>query len=430
MRTALLLFTLVLCAPLFAATDVEQATSHNLALAPSLLGAKNACNAPARLPSGDDIFFVADARIVSLIPQVGNATSDLSNASVLWSWSASFPQEARFSIREDERCPAGEIRYSAPSSPSLSGTLSYLYGNSTETLLLSANGANPAPLDLSATKLSDSDYLQPFAPLSLALRADISVAYSFSKSIYSYRCTSMDGYTGCGCERNYDFGARTFKRSVFDARNFSVEVGPNSIFWLNPPLSSRLSGDGDGKVALFARRLPANISLAFRGKEIASVQPYSFSVRTGSCGEAIVDRGFSPSYVGASGVFINTSAPIFPSQLVDKDASYVPFYLAFPWQANAGRANFTIVLDDAFSNRQGFPREFSVREPAPFYPASDASGSDGAMERRQASDGATAAAFPAQEQQGAFPDFSIIAAAFAFPIAIGAAALCRHMEWM
>ena len=430
MRMAFLLFIIVLFAPLFSVAEMGQASSQNTALAPSLLGAENACSAPSRLPSEDDIFSVADARIVSLIPQVGNTTSDLANASILWSWSAAFPSEARFSIRDEARCPAGEIRYFSPSSPTLSGALSYSYGNSTETLPLSATSANPIPLNLSATKLADADFLQPFASLSFILRADLSIIYSFSKSSYAYRCSDMDGYTGCGCEKNHDNGFRTFKRSLSDARNFSVEVGPNSLLWLNPPLSSRLAGNGDGKVALFARRLPANLSLAFRGKEIANAQPYSFSVATGPCGEAIVGREFSSSDDAATGVFINTSAPIFPSQLVDKNASYLPFYLEFPWQADAGRANFTIVFEDAFSHQQIFSREFSVREPTPFSSLPGAAGEGGAMEKREASDDATSAAYPTRQQQAAFPDFSIIAVAFAFPLAIGALALSRRLEWL
>ena len=35
-----------------------------------------------------------------------------------------------------------------------------------------------------------------------------------------------------------------------------------------------------------------------------------------------------------------------------------------------------------------------------------------------------------RQQQAAFPDFSIIAVAFAFPLAIGAVALCRRLEWL
>jgi len=452
MKIAFFISLLLLCAPIFAVADVGQASFHNIAIASSLLGAKNACNAPLHLPSSDDIFFVADVRIVSLIPQVGNATSDLSNASVLWSWSADFPQEARFSIREEERCPAGEIRYSAPSNPSLSGAISYLYGNSTETLLLSSASANPIPLNLSAGKLIDADFLQPFANLPLTLHAALSVAYSFSKSSYSYQCVSKDGYVGCGCEGTFYRGIRTFQRNFSDARNFSVEVGPNSLLWLNPPLSSRLSGNETGKIALFARRLPANISLVFRGKEIAAAQPYSFSTRTGGCGEKIVGRTFSPQQASLQGVFMNTSAPIFPSQLVDKNASYFPFYLEFPWHADAGKANFTIAYEDAFSIQQEFSREFFVREPTQFSSTLGASstgeamektaaggeaeieksatGSNGAMEKRKASDDATAAAYPARAQPGAFPDFSLVAAAFAFPLAIGAAAVARRLEWL
>ena len=429
MKTALFALLLLLCAPAFAATEAEQASYFNIALAPSLLGAANACGAPSRLPTEDDIFSVADARIVSVIPQIGNATSDLSNASVAWSWSADFPQEARFSIRDDVRCPAGEIRYSMPSSPALSGALSYEYGNSTETLALSSAGANPLPLDLGAEKLTGADFMQLFAPLSISLSAAISVSFSFAKSGYSYRCSGEDGYSGCGCERNYEYGSRTFWKNVSDARNFSVETGPNSIFWLNPPLSSRLSGNESGKLALFARRLPASISLFFRGKEIAAAKPYSFSVKAGECGEKAVERQFSPPSRKSAIVSISTGEPIFPSQLVDKDASYAPFYMEFPWNAEDGKANFTIILVDAFSHRQEFLREFAVREPVPFSLPPGAAGGGGAMEKREASGAATAAAYPARAQQAAFPDFSVISAAFAFPLAIGAAALARRLEW-
>jgi len=430
MRTAIFVPLFLLCASLSAATEVEMASDHNTALAPSLLGAKNACNAPSRAPTNDDIFSVADARIVSLIPQVGNATADLPNASVVWSWSADFPKEARFPILDDDRCPEGEIRYFAPSAPSLAGELSYSYGNSNETIALSSDGKNPAPLGLGAGKLSEADFLQPFARLSLALNASISVDYSFSKSSHSYGCTSINGYVACGCERNYAQGIRTFARNVSDARNFSVEVGPNSLLWLNPPLSSRLSGAENGKMVLFARRLPADISLVFRGREIASVRPYSFSTMAGPCGQAVVERVFSPSGRGSTEASIRRGGPIFPSQLVEKDASYIPFYLEFPWRAEAGKANFTVICEDAFQGRQNFSREFYVREPEPFSPSSGATGGKGAMEKREASDHETAAAYPARAPQGAFPDFSIMALAFAFPLAIGAAALCRHLEWL
>jgi hypothetical protein len=237
----------------------------------------------------------------------------------------------------------------------------------------------------------------------------------------------MGDYAACGCERSFSSGTRTFAREASHSRNFSVEVGPVSFLWLNPPLSSRLAGNGTGKLALFARRLPAGISLAFRGKEIASARPYSFSVRTGECGEQIVERQFSPAQVSPT-AFINASEPIFPPQLVVKNASYVPFYLEFPWHAGAGRGNFTIIFEDAFSHRQAFAREFFVREPRPFSPSPGAPQSGGAMEARAASGEASAAAYPARAQQGAFPDFSPIAAAFAIPIALLAAALARRLE--
>jgi len=402
-----------------AAPDVERASLHNLALAPFLLGAQNACNAPVRMPTESDIFSVADARVVSLVPQAGNTTSDLANASVIWSWSASFPAQARFSIREDERCPAGAISYNSPSSPSFSGALAYRYGNSTETAQLSLN---PVRLNLSAEKLTEEDFSAPFANLSVSLSGTVSVTYSFSKSSYSYACKEINGYIGCGCEQKYESGLRTFSKPLEDSRNFSVEAGPVSMLWLNPPLQSRLEGQGEGKVAFFARRLPSGILFSFSGNGIANSFPYSFSTSTGPCGEKIVERAFSPS----GSAFFNTSAPIAPFQLVGKNASYFPFYAEFPWHASAGKAEFEIIFEDAFSHSETFVRNFSVRQATQLYSA----GSSLAMLQQPADDKGTGASFPALQKQGAFPDFAVLAAAFALPLAIGAAALCRRLEWL
>ena len=417
---------LLLCAQAFAAMEVEQSSSYNLALAPSLLGAPNSCGAPVRAPAEGDIFSVADARIVSLVPQAGNATSDLSNVSALWSWSADFPSVASFSFRDENRCPAGEIRYFAPSRPSLSGRLAYSYGNSTVEIPPSSIGPSPAPLNLSQSKLAAADFSQPFARLSLSLDATISISYSFSKSGYSYQCASQGGYTGCGCVGEYSHGTRAFSREVSHNRDFSVETGPDSLLWLNPPLSSRLSGNESAEVALFARRLPASIAVVSGGTEIASFSPYSFSLRTGECGEEIAEREFSPAQAPSAGAFISTSAPISPYQLVEKNASYVPFYFKFPWRASAGKANVTINSEDAFGHHQAFSRGFFVREPAPLS-SEDGAAVGGAMVERAASESETSASFPAHAQEGAFPDLSVLAVAFALPIALAAAALCRRM---
>jgi len=412
--------------------SVEQASAYNLALAPSLLGAQNACNAPVRTPSEESIFSVADARIVAVVPQVGNTTSDLANASLLWSWSASCPLQARFSIREDGRCPAGEIIYFSPSAPSFSGELSYKYGNSTETVPLSPHSQNPVQLGLDAGKLAEEDFAAPFAGLSASLSGTILVSYSFSKSEYSYGCSGANGYSWCGCSLGRTAGTRVFSVPVSHARNFSVETGPVSLLWLNPPLQSRLSGSGEGKLAFFARRLPANISFVFSGREIAFVQPYSFSTRIGQCGERAVEREFAP----AGSASANSSAPIFPSQLVEKNASYLPYYVQFNWSAQPGRSEFSVLFEDAFSHQENFTRNFSVRQAAQASPGSfgppfeSAAGPAGAMGRQPADDDSTGAAYPAQQTQSSYPGFSLLAAAFALPLAIGAAALCRRLEWL
>lgn len=432
-KAALLIF---LCSCSSAVPSVEQAGAYNLALAPLLLGAQNACNAPVRTPSEENIFSVADARIVALVPQVGNTTSDLANASLIWGWSASFPQQARFPVREDERCPAGEIIYFSPSAPSFSGELSYRYGNSTETVQLSSHSPSPVPLSLGAGKLAEADFAAPLANLSISLDGTISVSYSFSKSAYSYGCSGSNGYSWCGCSLGSAQGTRAFSTPLSHARNFLVETGPVSALWLNPPLQSRLSGSGEGKLVFFARRLPASISFSFAGREIANSSLYLFSTRTGQCGEQAVEREFVPS----GSAFANSSAPIFPSQLVEKNASYFPFYVQFNWSAQPGRSEFAILLEDAFSSQEKFARNFSVRQvtqlpsagqPAAFGPLSGpAAGPSGAMGQHPADDDSTGAAYPSQQKQAAYPDFSLLAAAFALPLAIGAAALCRRLEWL
>jgi hypothetical protein len=430
MRLVQAAFIILLCSCLSCVPDVETAYSHNLALAPSLIGAKNACHAQERTPSDGDLFVVADARIVSILPQAGNVTSDLSNASILWSYSASFPPQARFSIGQDARCPAGEIRYFSPSPISFSGTLSYHYGNSSETLQLSSLGPNPVPLNLSEGKLTEGDFSNPYASLQVFLDASISVAYQFSKTHYSYGCTGIGGgYIGCGCTLSREMGVRTFQKSISHARNFSVEAGPVFALWLNPPLASRLDGAGEGKVAFFARRMPARISFSFAGMQVGKAQPYSFSMHTGVCGEKIAEREFN---MESGDVFLNTSAPLFPFQLVGKNASYIPFYAEFPWAASAGKAEFETVFQDAFSHEQVFLRNFTVRRPAEFleYGSARAPILSGAMETRSATDDATASAYPPQQQSAAFPDFSVLAVAFSAPLCIGAFAICRHLQWL
>jgi hypothetical protein len=436
-RFALLATIAVLCSSAWAVLEVEQASAHNLALSPSLLGAKNACGSPQRAATEANIFTVADARIVSIIPSVGNTSSDLAGPALLWSWSASFPLEASFPVPSGVHCPAGSIRYFSPSSPSFSGELSYSYGNFSGSWPLSSASPNPVLLNLSEGKLSGESFATPFVPLPISLAGTISLTYQFLKSSYSYSCVEADGYIGCGCEMQSESGARTFSTPVFHSRNFSVEAGPVEMLWLNPPLSSRLEGNGTGKISFFARRMPANISFSFAGTHLGFARPYSFSLHPGNCGELVAERELSLS----GSVFLNSSEPIFPSQLVGQNASYVPFYAEFAWQARAGKGEFSTIFEDAFSHAETFSKNFSVRAPLqlsgsagrpgaiePF--SGTAARSSGAMEQVAAGDGMTTAAMVAPEKQSAFPDFAVLAVAFALPLAIGAAALCRRLEWL
>ena len=178
-------------------------------------------------------------------------------------------------------------------------------------------------------------------------------------------------------------------------------------FWLNPPLQSRLDGGGNGEALLFARRMPASVSVFSDGKAVGSALPYEFSVEEGGCGELSVRAGFAP--IGDNMEMNKSAGPLFPFQLVEENASYLPFYVRFGWNETRGRKKVEIAYEDWFSHAFNFTREFSVRNPESFSPG----GYGGEMTFRQADDRTAAAAYPSGAAGGAPVDFAAFAAGFA-----------------
>jgi len=425
------LFVLLFLPHASAVGEVDEASAHNLGLASSLLGAENACGYEARQPSADDVFSVANVTAVAIAPQAENITSDISQPKLLWSWSADYPENAIFPVESEAGCPMGRIEISNPANLKLkNGRLAYSYGNMTMLMNLHSNGPNPVLLDLNSSYLREEDYAGLFANLTVNLSGKASVAYSYEKYWYTYGCETDGEHVGCGCTPHADFGVKEYEKPVFDSRKFLVETGTVEKIWLNPPLGKRLSGKQDANLLLFARRMPAKITVWEGGGELARAAPYKFKLEDGKCGEKIVAVGFSPQAENALVSAGNASE--FPRQLVEKDAAYLPIYLEFGLDSSAGRKNLTVEYEGWFLNQMNFSDEILVREPEAFArggeAGEEAEGAGGAMVLRQGDDSRTPAAYPAEEKGFAQAPLSSFAAVFAIPFALGAIAIIRHLH--
>jgi hypothetical protein len=279
------------------------------------------------------------------------------------------------------------------------------------------------------------DYAGLFANLTVNLSGKVSVAYSYEKYWYAYSCETDGEYVGCGCTLQRESGVKEYEKPVFGSRKFLVETGPVEKFWLNPPLGKRLAGKQDGKLLFFARRMPAKIVVKADGGEIAGVVPYKFRLEDGKCSEKRVGMEFSPQ---AQNAFVNAgNTSEFPRQLVEKDAAYLPIYLEFGWDADAGRKNITTEYEDWFSHKMNFSDEIFAREPEAFgwrgraesgEAREQAEGAAGAMVLRQGDEARTPAAYPAKENAFTTVSLSSLAAVFAIPFALGAIAIIRHLR--
>ncbi|MCX6770389.1 MAG: hypothetical protein NT051_07030 [Candidatus Micrarchaeota archaeon] len=414
---------------------MEEASAHNLGIAKSLLGAKDACGATTRAPSQDDLFEVADLRIVILAPQVGNVTSNRAAPQLVWSWSASLPETAEFEIAS-ENCPDGVEEYYNPSEPEFAnGALEYSYLGEVKRVAL-GGGDSPVQLNLSGEAEERTDIALDFAHesapelayenLSMKLVGEIRARYSYRKSTYEYVCHQLQGGIGCGCESEAEFGMRTFRMSLSDSRTFFVETEPVEEVWLNPPLNSRLAGLENGKLAFFARRMPAKISVYSEGNLIGEAAPYRFEESLGSCGQKEVKRIYSPEGKGA---VINISQnSTRPFQLVSKNKHYVPIYFEFGWNESAGKRGVSLVYEDCFSAQDNFSRNFSVREPALFKPDEEAGNEAGVILREGSESLSPALHQSAARQEMPSSGAAVLAVALLLPLLLGAESFLRRAE--
>ena len=406
MRTCAFFF-LAVASLLSAVPQLEEASLHNAALANST----PACDWESGPPSSDDIFSVAQVKIVALYPLIGNVTSDASSPKLVWAWQAESPSSASFALPPTQNCPGGRLEVYGLGEPKLlEARLTYRYGNSTRVTNLTSQGPNPVALLLESGKLSQEDFKTLYANLTLELNGTVSQQYRYRKTTYHIACAQMGNFEVCGCETGTEAGIKAYERQVSDQRNFLVETGPVEWLWLNPPLQKRLEGREQARVALFARRMPSNVSVTAGGREIGWVSPYSFEVENGSCGELLVKSKYEPVL---SGVLLNMSnETVFPFQLVGNNDSYLPLYLEFGWNESAGRKEVVLEYEDWFSSEQNFSREFFVRRPEPF----SSEKGDGAMALWEGDETRTPAAYPVRQEELYPPDFSPIAVLLALPV--------------
>ncbi len=387
MKFAFLL--LCACCSAFAVHEVEQVSAHNIGLSESLLGAQNPCARPLRQPTWDDPSYAAGVKIIAVIPQVGNTTSDLALPKALWSWFASYPSSISLSAPSGNGCPDSRISLYARGKPHFTNArLTYDYGGNAKEVSLSETGPNPAVLDLNGSLAPGRELSGLYANLSLRLAGEISIEYSYSKADYVIECSSQEGRSGCACMERNSVGATEYRQQYVDSKNFLVETGPVQEVWLSPPVQKRLDGNQTGKLLLFSRRMPSRITFLVDDRLYGENLPYRFRSGQGDCGSQTVEAEFSPL---DRGVAVQKSEEVASSQLVDVAGVYVPIYAQFDWNEAAGRKGAEVRYEDWFSNVMYFPSNFSIRNPAAF--AKDQSGL--AMGIRQGNDSVSPAAYPA-----------------------------------
>lgn len=437
MRNFLLSFLLFAAAFANAVPEVAEAAQYNSGMAGKLLDLQNYCGFAERQPTESDVFSVAGISAVSLIPQSNNTTSDRASPSLLWSLAAQYPESATFKSAPSAECAGHDNTLEIYNPSGLrfeGGKLEYEYGESVHEVQLSLDGPNPVPLVLSPGALRQADFETLFANLSVKLSGKLAVDYSYRRMVWMVVCRPAIGEGGkvggtyCGCESETVPGTTTYEKELLDERNFFVETGPSQEFWVSPPLEKRLEGAQREQVIYFSRRLPAKISAEAGGKFVGEGSTYKYTVGIGRCGEKAADAVFAPT---GNNMALNVSnESVFPFQLVDFNASYLPFYSEFEWNETAGRKEITLASEDRFGEIDRFSRSFSVRRPDAFSGGADGGKEAGApgegnevMNTRKGSDTQTPAAYPAAQKVEPLPSFSSLAIIFALPFAFGAIAI-------
>jgi len=442
MRDFLPAFLLFAAAFANAVPEVAEAAQHNSGMAGKLLDLQNYCGFAERQPTEGDIFSVAGISAVSLIPQSNNTTSDRASPSLLWSLAVQYPTTAAFKSAPSAECGGHDNLFEIYNPSGLrfdGGKLAYEYGKSMHEVPLSLDGPNPVPLVLDASALRQADFETLIANLSAKLSGKLAIGYSYRKTVWMVVCKPAMGEGGeiggtyCGCESETAVGTTTYEKELLDERGFFVETGPSQEFWVSPPLEKRLEGSQREQVIFFSRRLLAKISAVADGKLVGEGSTYKYNVGIGRCGEKFVDAVFAPH---GNNMALNVSnESVFPFQLVDKNASYLPFYAEFEWNETAGRKEMLLSAEDRFGGMDSFSRSFSVRRPDAFSGGADGEMEAGAlgegneaMNIRKGSDTQTPAAYPAAQKNGPLPSFSSLVIIFVLPFAFGAIAVVRWLS--
>ncbi|MEM4554406.1 MAG: hypothetical protein QXT25_00970 [Candidatus Anstonellaceae archaeon] len=374
------LLVAVLCGVGFCLYPIKQAEEQNLKLAESLLGAENPCMLPTKSPTPSDPFYVSGVKIVAVIPQIGNLTSDLHRPRILWSWFAQYPKYAEFEIPSQQGCPAGTLQFWAEGLPAFSdGLLYYEYGNQTKQVRLGPSGPNPIQLELERpSHLAD----MVFEPLSLRVSGTIEVKYRYAKTEYTYECPSA-----CICRQHASEGAMTYRKQHSDTKEVLVETGPLEWFWANPPLQKMIDAHQQLEGLFFARRMPSSV-FVFADRELAAnFTAYEIAERQGDCQQTELE--LKESFLGQNMSLKNLSE-IYASQLVQQPAVYLPLKVNISIQQKVGRRNISIVYESLFSDVFAFESSISVREPAPF----ESSQAKEAIALRAGNDSVSPAAYP------------------------------------
>ena len=416
---AVIWLVLLFCAAAHPVKEVDDAAAFNTALAPALLDLGNHCGFPVSQPSVDDPYSYAGIKAVSMVPQVDNNTTDRADAKLIWSLGASYATYLHTQNANRGFCDPTEFTLSNPRNAKFIGTLQYSYGSQSQSVPLAVAGPNIVKLNLDSAALRDADFDTLAANLTVGLAGTMSVDYTYTKIEYVYHADDKGNQY---CEPvTTVIDPKTYSKQLSDSRIFSVENGPVEEFWVNPPLEKRLEGDQSGEVIFFARRMPSEINASVNGVLLGENSPYKYIISTGVCGEQEVTSAFLPE---GKNMIVNVSNQTYnPFQLVDKNATYLPFYAAFSWNETPGKKAMLLSSEDRFGFVDNFARDFSVRVPAPF-----SSGYiTGEMATRKGSDTETPAAYPAPISESSSPPLAAIAIVFALPVAFGAIAV---IGWM
>ncbi|MEM4348269.1 MAG: hypothetical protein QXN37_01735 [Candidatus Anstonellaceae archaeon] len=378
----------------FCLHPIQEAEKQNLQIAETLLGAENPCMLPEKSPTPQDLSYISGVKIVAVMPQIGNLTSDLHRPKVLWSWFAHYPTYAEFEIPSSEGCPAGKLHLWAEGQPRFSdGVLFYEYGNQTRQAILGMAGPNPVQLELGRPMHLQS---MIFEPLRLHLSGAIEAEYRYLKLEYFFECPST-----CICKAHSTDGVLTYRKRHSDEKEIWVETGPVEWFWVNPPLQKMTNASQQLEWLFFARRMPASVAFMINGKTVANFTAYEIDYKQGRCKQAELEA--RPVFYGQNMSLVNLSE-MYASQLVDLPAAYLVMEASASIKQEVGKKKAVVLYESLFSDMFAFESTISVREPAPFQDDQNRK----AVSIRFGNDSVSPAAYPAAKGKWRVEGFAAV----------------------